>query len=331
VGPAAACNVSFLFCVGGGGRWAVAVGGEAMAALFAWRFAEYRRTAAFRVMGYCLPTAKGAAETLKLNMALVLLPVCRNTLTWARSTWARYFVPFDDAIAFHKIIATAIALGICLHAGNHLACDFPRLIASGPDEYRLVARFFGRDRPTYRGLLAGAEGVTGIVMVTLMAVSFTLATRPFRKREEMMAKGGGAGGGRRRLGLPFPLGHLAGFNAFWYSHHLLIVVYLLLLVHGWFMFLADRWYQRTTWMYISVPLVLYVGERTLRAFRSKAYAVKILKVTESSKSSSSISLSACQAPVGTVTDKKNDHPIIVSWSKRQAAYDMHPGACADLV
>jgi hypothetical protein len=34
-----------------------------------------------------------------------------------------------------------------------------------------------------------------------------------------------------------------------------------------------------TWMYISVPLVLYVGERTLRAFRSKAYAVKILKVT----------------------------------------------------
>ena len=157
-----------------------------------------------------------------------------------------------------QIIATAIALGICLHAGNHLACDFPRLIASGPDEYRLVARFFGRDRPTYRGLLAGAEGVTGVVMVTLMAVSFTLATRPFRKREEMMAKGGGAGGGRRRLGLPFPLGHLAGFNAFWYSHHLLIVVYLLLLVHGWFMFLADRWYQRTVSLSLPLPTSLPV-------------------------------------------------------------------------
>ena len=33
-----------------------------------------------------------------------------------------------------------------------------------------------------------------------------------------------------------------------------------------------------TWMYIAVPFVLHVGERTLRAFRSKAYAVKILKV-----------------------------------------------------
>ncbi|KAL6661598.1 hypothetical protein ACP70R_000982 [Stipagrostis hirtigluma subsp. patula] len=250
--------------------WVLAVWAGAMAALFAWKFAEYRRSAAFRVMGYCLPTAKGAAETLKLNMALVLLPVCRNTLTWLRSSWARFFVPFDDSIAFHKIIAMAIALGICLHAGNHLACDFPRLIASGPEEYRLVARFFGPEKPTYRRLLAGAEGVTGMVMVALMAVSFTLATRPFRTRENS---------GAAARPLPFPLGHLAGFNSFWYSHHLLIVVYLLLLAHGWFLFLVDQWYQRTTWMYITVPLVLYVGERTLRALRSKAYAVKILKVS----------------------------------------------------
>ena len=84
--------------------WVVALWCAAMASLFAWRFVQYRRSAAFRVMGYCLPTAKGAAETLKLNMALVLLPVCRNTLTWLRSTWARFFVPFDDSIAFHKVI-----------------------------------------------------------------------------------------------------------------------------------------------------------------------------------------------------------------------------------
>jgi respiratory burst oxidase len=74
-----------------------------MGALFAWKFVQYRRSVAFEVMGYCLPTAKGAAETLKLNMALVLLPVCRITLTWLRSSWARFFVPFDDSIAFHKV------------------------------------------------------------------------------------------------------------------------------------------------------------------------------------------------------------------------------------
>ena len=81
----------------------------AMAALFVWKFVQYRRTPAFQVMGYCLPTAKGAAETLKLNMALVLLPVCRNTLTWLRSSWARFFVPFDDNITFHKVRAPQLS------------------------------------------------------------------------------------------------------------------------------------------------------------------------------------------------------------------------------
>ncbi|EMS51619.1 Respiratory burst oxidase-like protein E [Triticum urartu] len=208
---------------------------------------------------------EGAAETLKLNMALVLLPVCRITLTRLRSSWARFLVPLDDCIAFHKVIAMAIAAGICLHAGNHLACDFPRLIASSPGEYRPLAGFFGEERPTYRSLLSGVVGVTGVVMVVLMAVSFTLAARPLRRAPT-------------RTRLPSPLGHLAGFNAFWYSHHLLVVVYLLLLVHGWFIFLVTKWYQRTTWMYIAVPFALHVGERTLRALRSKAYAAKILKV-----------------------------------------------------
>ena len=119
----------------------------------------------------------------------------------------------------------AIAMGICLHAGNHLACDFPRLIASSPAKYRLVANFFGEEKPTYRHLMSGVVGVTGMVMVVLMAVSFTLAARPLR---------------RASTRLPSPLGHLAGFNAFWYSHHLLVVVYLLLLVHGWFMYLVSK-------------------------------------------------------------------------------------------
>lgn len=94
-----------------------------------------------------------------------------------------------------------------------------------------MARFFGRDKPTYQALLVGAEKVTRTIPVILIAISFTLTTRPFRKREEMAtgaAAAAAAGGGRRLLRWSFSLGHLAGFNTFWYSHHLLIVVYLLL-------------------------------------------------------------------------------------------------------
>ncbi|XP_073114616.1 putative respiratory burst oxidase homolog protein H isoform X2 [Elaeis guineensis] len=70
--------------------------------LFIWKFYQYRRRSAYEVMGYCVCVAKGAAETLKLNMALILLPVCRNTLTRLRSTALSRVVPFDDNINFHK-------------------------------------------------------------------------------------------------------------------------------------------------------------------------------------------------------------------------------------
>ncbi|GMY36510.1 respiratory burst oxidase homolog protein E-like isoform X1 [Fagus crenata] len=235
-----------------------------MAGLFAWKFNQYRNKAAFQAMGYCLATAKGAAETLKLNMALILLPVCRNTLTWLRSTRARSFIPFDDNINFHKTIACAIAIGIFIHAGTHLGCDFPRLVNSSPEEFALIASDFGNKRPTYKGLLSGVEGVTGIAMVALMAISFTLATRHFR---------------RNVVRLPAPFNRLTGFNAFWYSHHLLGLVYILLFVHGTCLFFTHQWDQKSAWMYISVPLLLYIAERSVRTCRSEHYSVKILKVS----------------------------------------------------
>ncbi|KAM3262478.1 hypothetical protein ACQJBY_052918 [Aegilops geniculata] len=72
-------------------------------ALFVWKFIQYRNRAVFNIMGYCVATAKGAAETLKFNMALVLFPVCRNTITWIRSkTKIGAVVPFNDNINFHK-------------------------------------------------------------------------------------------------------------------------------------------------------------------------------------------------------------------------------------
>ncbi|KAH7519339.1 hypothetical protein FEM48_Zijuj08G0025700 [Ziziphus jujuba var. spinosa] len=236
----------------------------AIASLFTWKFYQYRQKAAFRVMGYCLATAKGAAETLKLNMALILLPVCRNTLTWLRSTRARSIVPFDDNINFHKMVAGAIAIGIIVHAGNHLTCDFRLLVNSSPEEFAAISSYFHGRKPTYQGLVTGKEGITGISMVVLMAISFTLAARRFR---------------RNMVRLPPPFNKLTGFNAFWYSHHLLGLVYVLLIIHGNYLYLVHKWYQKTTWMYISVPLLLYMAERSIRTCRSEHYAVKIIKVS----------------------------------------------------
>ncbi|KAB2054264.1 hypothetical protein ES319_A12G243300v1 [Gossypium barbadense] len=244
--------------------WVVSLWIMVMIGLFTWKFFQYKQKSAFNVMGYCLLTAKGAAETLKFNMALILMPVCRNTITWLRSTKLGLFVPFDDNINFHKTIAAAILIGVILHVGNHLACDFPRLISSSNDNYRkFLKNDFGSPKPTYIDLVKGTEGVTGVLMVIFMAIAFTLAARWFR---------------RNLIKLPKPFDRITGFNAFWYSHHLFVIVYVLLIIHGEFLYLVHIWYRRTTWMYLAVPVLLYAGERILRFFRSGFSTVRLLKV-----------------------------------------------------
>ncbi|XP_022932647.1 respiratory burst oxidase homolog protein C-like [Cucurbita moschata] len=233
--------------------------------LFAYKFIQYRHRAVFNVMGYCVSIAKGGAETLKFNMALILLPVCRNTITWLRNkTKLGVVVPFDDNLNFHKVIAVGITVGVGLHGLAHLTCDFPRLLHATEEEYEPMKRFFGEEQPqNYWWFLKGVAGVTGIIMVVLMAIAFTLATPWFR---------------RNKLNVPKPLKRLTGFNAFWYSHHLFVIVYVLLVVHGIYLYLTKEWYKKTTWMYLAIPVVLYGCERLIRAFRSSIKPVKILKV-----------------------------------------------------
>ncbi|KAJ3671038.1 hypothetical protein LUZ60_008464 [Juncus effusus] len=243
--------------------WVIALWIFVMAGLFTWKFIQYKNKYAINVMGYCLPTAKGAAETLKLNMAIVLLPVCRNTVTWLRSTCIARILPFDDNINFHKTIAGAILVGIILHAGTHLSCDFPRLIDSSQEKYAPMSRDFGETKPSYIELVRGPEGITGVIMIICMAISFLLATRWFR---------------RSVIKFPKPFDKITGFNTFWYSHHLFALVYVLLVIHGEFLYFIHHWYLKTTWMYLAVPVCIYLGERVLRALRSGNYSVQIRKV-----------------------------------------------------
>nr|CAB3464647.1 unnamed protein product [Digitaria exilis] len=164
---------------------------------------------------------------------------------------------------YNGTIAVAIVVGVILHLGNHLVCDFPRLISSSEIKYAPLREYFGDKKPTYLDLVKGVEGITGIIMVVCMLIAFTLATRWFR---------------RSLVKLPRPFDKLTGFNAFWYSHHLFIIVYIALVIHGECLYLIHDWYKKTTWMYLSVPVGLYVGERTLRFFRSGSYSVRLLKV-----------------------------------------------------
>ncbi|PWA75601.1 respiratory burst oxidase [Artemisia annua] len=257
--------------------WVIALWVAIMAGLFTYKYIQYKNRAAYDVMGHCVSIAKGAGETLKFNMALILLPVCRNTITWLRiKTNLGAVVPFADNLNFHQVIAFGIAIGVGLHAITHLACDFPRLLAATKEEYEPMVQYFGEQPDSYWHFVKGTEGWTGIVMVVLMAIVFTLATPRLRNikrvRPKILVKS--------TLFDAFwkLVMKITGFNAFWYSHHLFIIVYGLLIVHGIKVYLTKEWYKKTTWMYLVVPMVLYACERLTRAIRSSVKAVKILKV-----------------------------------------------------
>jgi len=133
-------------------------------------------------------------------------------------------------IVFFQVIAVAIAIGVGVHAIYHLTCDFPRLLHASDEKYKLMEPFFGERPSDYWYFVKSWEGVTGIVMIVLMAIAFTLANPAFR---------------RGRTKLPKPFNKLTGFNAFWYSHHLFVFVYALLVIHGIKLYLTKKWYKKT--------------------------------------------------------------------------------------
>lgn len=112
-------------------------------------------------------------------------------------------------------------MGTAIHVIYHMACDFPRLLHASSEKFAPMEPFFGQQPSNYWEFVKGVEGVTGILILALMVIAFTLAT-PWLRR-----------------------GKLTGFNTFWYTHHLFIIVYALLLVHGLQLYLAKKWYQKT--------------------------------------------------------------------------------------
>ncbi|KAK4777720.1 hypothetical protein SAY87_017907 [Trapa incisa] len=232
--------------------------------LFFWKFNMYKDSKNFEVTGYCLCLAKGSAETLNLNMALILLPVCRRTLTKLRSTFLNKFIPFDDNINFHKLIAFAVTIASVVHVGMHFGCNFPRISSCSREMFMETfgPAFHGR-QPSYWDLVSNMSSISGIIMTVIMAFSFTLATHWFR---------------RNVIKLPLQLHQLAGFNTFWYTHHLLVFVYIFYVIHGLILVIERPWYTKTTWMYISVPVLLYAFERTMATGELK-HRVSIMKAT----------------------------------------------------
>lgn len=140
------------------------------------------------------PIARAAALVLHVDVAFILLPVCRNFITLVRRSALNHTIPFEKNITFHKFTGWSICFFSLVHIIAHMF-NFAQLAV---DSNTGVVGFLGAN------FLTG-PGATGWIM-TLALGLMTWYSREKARRKR--------------------------FERFWYSHHLFIVFFACWQLHG---------------------------------------------------------------------------------------------------
>ncbi|RPA98828.1 hypothetical protein L873DRAFT_1789958 [Choiromyces venosus 120613-1] len=206
------------------------------------------------VFGITLPIARSAALVLHVDIALILLPVCRNLISMARQTALNGIIQFDKNITFHKsnltssnyLTAWSIVFFSWLHTIAHWN-NFAQLA---------IKQKLGFVGWLQANFLSGPGWTGYIMLISLMIMAVTSMDKPRR----------------------------ANFERFWYSHHLFLIFFLFWSFHGAFcMIKPDRPPFcngiGVFWKFWMVGGLLYLGERIMREVRGK-HKTYISKVIE---------------------------------------------------
>ena len=270
-------------------------------ALFIAQFFHYHRSKSFfylrALLSDGLSVSRASALCLNFNCALILLPVCRNVLAWIRflfpqcliqTSIRRWFMRlFDNHIEFHRCVGYAICFWTIIHVGAHIH-NYENLIDVHNQHESLAAALntlflhtseiqanpFNRIDANILGvqaMLSTTAGITGVILFVCLLTIFSSSTALIRR---------------------------SFYEVFWFIHHLFIVFFICLMIHGSQgviraqinldehdpEFCASRYYEwglskqcskypqfnglpATSWIWLSGPLGLYLIERVIRFIR----------------------------------------------------------------
>ncbi|KAG9226910.1 hypothetical protein CCMSSC00406_0003417 [Pleurotus cornucopiae] len=206
------------------------------------------------LFGLGFTIARTAALVLHIDVIFILLPVCRNFISFLRRTPLNDVIPFDKNITFHKATAWSIVAGSFVHIAAHMV-NFAKLAMLDPNATtpgKIIVGFLAAN-------FATGPGLTGWIMTAALGIMVWFAIEK-----------------RRR----------AHFEWFWYSHHLFIVFFINWQLHGMFcMIQPDRppFCSFNTigvfWRYWLVGGVIWIFERILREVRSRhvTYISKVIQ------------------------------------------------------
>ncbi|XP_077433309.1 NADPH oxidase 1 [Vanacampus margaritifer] len=267
--------------------------------LFVWFYLFYDLGDQFfytrHLLGSALAWARAPAAVLNFNCLLILLPVCRNLLSLIRGSLVccsrSLRKQLDKNIDFHKLVAYTIALMTAVHVIAHLlnmewynnsrlgAYDELSTALSNLEDTKnttyinpiriTTASVDAQQIPTYL-VFTSIAGITGIIITLCLILIITSSMEVIRR---------------------------SYFEVFWYTHHLFIIFFIGLVIHGAgrivrsqdnveahnFTICRDRIAQwgripecpipqfaggfPQTWMWVIGPMILYLCERLLRLVR----------------------------------------------------------------
>uniref|UniRef100_A0A8C7XGJ5 NADPH oxidase 2 n=1 Tax=Oryzias sinensis TaxID=183150 RepID=A0A8C7XGJ5_9TELE len=264
---------------------------------------------------HALSWARAPAACLNFNCMLILLPVCRNLLSFLRGsiqccsrTAARQL---DRNLTFHKLVAYMIAFHTAVHIIAHLFnfeyfmdaqlnrnhSHLPFILSEiGNDEnvsflnpIRISSRLTQPQGSPTIVMFTTIAGLTGVVITLALILIITSSMEVIRR---------------------------SYFEVFWYTHHLFVIFFIGLVFHGFGRIVrgqtsrsldsndpdvcADRfedWGKNEsgcavpafagnppmTWKWVVGPMFLYVCERLVRIYRSHQKVVITKVVMHPSK------------------------------------------------
>jgi dual oxidase len=192
------------------------------------------------IAGYGVATTRGGASAMMWCFSVLLLPLCRNTLTVLRGTFVSKIINLDSNIQFHKLAASTGFLFVLVHLVGHSINFYNISTQPASDVGCLFRNVFWRSDflPSFAWwVFETVTGMSGFLLTLVTLVMFTFSI-PYSRR--------------------------GSFQVFWMVHHLWTAFYFFLYLHG-----AARIVQQPILYHYNLgPLLLFVVDKLISFSRS---------------------------------------------------------------
>uniref|UniRef100_T1KCF3 NAD(P)H oxidase (H2O2-forming) n=1 Tax=Tetranychus urticae TaxID=32264 RepID=T1KCF3_TETUR len=195
-----------------------------------------------QIAGFGVAISRGTASVIMFIFSILLITMSRNLITVLRETFLNKYIPFDASVSFHKIIAIIGLIFAIIHSIGH-TFNFYHILTQRPSDLMcLFPSFYSRSNelPKFQDwCFHTITGVTGLLLLALMTIIYIFST---------------------------PVSRRYVFTAFWSTHNLYPLFYLLMFLHG----LGRLIQEPLLTSYLIVPLVLFKIDKLISISRKKS-------------------------------------------------------------